>query len=73
VPAQGLALGDHAGEPGQIAALETDGTWVCCGQGSLRLGQLQRPDRRAMPAPDVLRGARLGVGARLDAVAVTEG
>jgi methionyl-tRNA formyltransferase len=67
VAAEALAVGDHAGEPGTLAAVDKTGVWVCCGRGSVRLTLLQRPDRRAMPAPEVLRGARLLVGARLGA------
>ncbi len=61
----GLALGDHAGEPGTIVALEKDAVWVATGEGSLRLTSLQRPGKRAMPAAEVLRGMRWTVGARI--------
>ena len=61
----GLALGTHTGEPGTIVALERDAVWMATGEGSLRVATVQRPGKRAMPAPEVLRGMRWGVGARL--------
>ena len=61
----GLALGEHRGEPGHIAAVAGDAIWVACGEGSLRVASLQRPGKRAMPAAEVLRGMRWGVGARI--------
>ena len=61
----GLALGDHAGQPGAIVALEKDAIWVATGEGSLRVASLQRPGKRAMPAAEVLRGMRWTVGARI--------
>ena len=63
--ADGLQLDDRQGEPGTVAALQGDAIWVHCGQGALRIGQIQRPSKRQMTAGEVLRGARLGVGARL--------
>ena len=63
--ADGLQLDDRKGEPGTVAALQGDAIWVHCGQGALRIGQIQRPSKRQMTAGEVLRGARLGVGARL--------
>lgn len=60
-----LALGEPTGAPGHILALEGESAWVACGEGSLRIARLQRPDKRAMTAGEVLRGARLGVGAQL--------
>lgn len=61
--ADGLQIGAHAGPPGTLAAIEGEAAWVHCGTGSLRIARLQRPDKRAMTAAEVLRGARLGVGA----------
>lgn len=63
--ADGLQLDDRHGEPGTIAALQGDTVWVHCGQGTLGIAQIQRPSKRQMTAGEVLRGARLGTGARL--------
>ena len=63
--AEGLQLGEHAGMPGTVAALQGDAIWVHCGNGSLRITRLQRPDKRQMTAGEVLRGVRLGLGARI--------
>ncbi len=62
---EGLALGDHNGDAGSIVALEKDAAWVATGEGSLRIASIQRPGKRAMPVPEVLRGLRWTVGARL--------
>lgn len=50
---------EGAGAPGQV--LRADLT-VACGQGALRLLEVQRAGRAPMPAADFLRGARLSEG-----------
>lgn len=50
------------GEPG--ALLDDEGL-VACREGAVRLIQVQRAGKGAMSAGDMLRGARLGAGARL--------
>lgn len=63
--AEGLGLGDGQGEAGTVAALQGELVSVYCGQGTLKIARIQRPSKRPMSAGDVLRGARIGVGARL--------
>lgn len=50
------------GEPGTL--LDDEGL-VACGEGAVRLLQVQRAGKAAMSAGEMLRGARLGAGARL--------
>lgn len=50
------------GTPGEIIAATDAGVDVACGEGALRLTEIQLPGKRAMPVADVLRGhARLFV------------
>jgi methionyl-tRNA formyltransferase len=50
------------GKPGEIVAATDAGIDVACGEGALRLTEIQLPGKRAMPVADVLRGhARLFV------------
>jgi len=59
--AENVSVG--AGEPGRIVEIDTDGdVLVATGWGALRLELVQPEGKRAMPATDYLRGARLGVG-----------
>jgi len=56
------APAEGAGAPGEVL----DGRLtVACGQGAVRLLQLQRAGRQAMSAEEFLRGAAIGPGARL--------
>ena len=52
----------HNGEPGTV--LGPDLT-VACGEGALRLTQVQRPGKAALAAADFLRGFALAAGTRL--------
>ena len=56
------ALGEGSGAPGTL--LDAAGT-VACGEGALRLVQVQPAGKPAMGADAFLRGRRLGPGARL--------
>jgi methionyl-tRNA formyltransferase len=56
------ALAGGSGEPGQVAAVSDDGVDVCCGQGILRLTQLQRPGGKRLPIADFLRGFEVKPG-----------
>jgi methionyl-tRNA formyltransferase len=47
---------------GQILLVEDDGVTVACGQGALRLTELQRPGGRRLPAREFLRGFALRAG-----------
>jgi len=60
--AEGLGLQDDTpgSAPGQIVRLDGDAAWIACGSGQVRVGRMQRPDKRQMSAAEVLRGARLG-------------
>ncbi|PZU84478.1 MAG: methionyl-tRNA formyltransferase [Chelatococcus sp.] len=56
------ALAGGAAEPGTL--LDDEGT-VACGEGAIRLIQVQRAGKAPMSATAFLRGARLSAGARL--------
>lgn len=45
-----------SGRPGTVLAAEQDGVVVACGDGALRLLELQRPGSRRMPVGEFLRG-----------------
>ena len=51
--------------PGQILAVTPDGILVACGQGALRLTELQKPGGKRLPAREFLVGGKLGPGMRL--------
>jgi len=55
-------ISKDSGAPGRV--LEVHLT-IGCGQGALRLLEVQRPGKAPMPAADFLRGVRLGEGALL--------
>jgi methionyl-tRNA formyltransferase len=57
--------GEGSGEPDSL--LDTRFT-IACGEGAVRIVELQRAGRQAMPAEDFLRGLPLKPGARLDRV-----
>jgi methionyl-tRNA formyltransferase len=56
----GIAQG--AGMPGRVL---DDGLTIACGEGALRVLELQRSGKAPMPAGDFLRGARLSGGTLL--------
>jgi methionyl-tRNA formyltransferase len=62
VKALRTARADGSGAPGTL--LDTAGT-VACGDGAVRLVQVQPAGKQAMGADEFLRGRRLGAGARL--------
>ncbi|WP_230532678.1 methionyl-tRNA formyltransferase [Microvirga roseola] len=55
-------LGKGSGDPGTLA--DADGT-VSCGDGAIRLVQVQRAGKSPVAADEFLRGVRLGPGAHL--------
>jgi len=57
----------QAAEPGTVVQADASGVRVACGQGQLRLTQLQRPGGKRLCAADFLRGCLLQVGHRLAA------
>lgn len=50
------------GEPGRILDVSRSGILVGCGEGALRITELQRAGGRRMPAAEFLRGARIQPG-----------
>jgi methionyl-tRNA formyltransferase len=56
------ALAPGSGEPGVVL---DDGLTVACGEGAVRLLQVQRAGSRPMAAGDFLRGLAVRAGARL--------
>lgn len=54
-----------AGEPGEVLCADAQGILVSCGEGVLRLTQIQPAGARRMSAGDYLAGHSLPVGTRL--------
>jgi methionyl-tRNA formyltransferase len=52
-------------EPGTITAVGDDGIVVACGEGSLKLTEVQPESRTRMKVQDFLKGHDLKVGDRL--------
>lgn len=57
--------GGTIAEPGTIVDVSPDGVLVACGDGALRLTQLQKPGGKRLPAREFLAGAVLTPGERL--------
>jgi methionyl-tRNA formyltransferase len=55
--------------PGTVLSADAHGVRVACGQGALRITQLQRPGGKRVSAADFLRGFPLQVGQSLGALA----
>ncbi|WP_028203223.1 methionyl-tRNA formyltransferase [Paraburkholderia nodosa] len=53
-----------AGEPGEILEVSPAGVVVACGEGALRLTQLQKPGGKRLPAREFLAGMPLTAGQR---------
>lgn len=53
------------GKPGEILSANDQGVLVRCGDGALRVLELQREGGRRLPAPEFLRGSLLKVGEHL--------
>jgi methionyl-tRNA formyltransferase len=60
--AQALPGAPGAGTPGRIEAVAADGLHVRCGDGVLRVTQLQRAGGKRLPVADFLRGFELKPG-----------
>jgi methionyl-tRNA formyltransferase len=56
------AMPDSGGEAGRVQAVSRDGVDVCCGQGLLRVVQLQRAGGKRLPVTDFLRGFEIKPG-----------
>jgi methionyl-tRNA formyltransferase len=52
-------------EPGTVVEAGAEGVRVACGAGVLRIGALQLPGKKRLPAGDFLRGRPLSAGTRL--------
>jgi methionyl-tRNA formyltransferase len=53
-----------AAEPGEILEVSAAGVVVACGEGALRLTQLQKPGGKRLPAREFLAGMPLAAGQR---------
>lgn len=51
-----------SGEPGRILAVGDEGVVIACGEGALRVTELQKPGGKRLPAADFLHGHPLVVG-----------
>ena len=58
--------GTATGAPGVVASASEDGIIVNCGEGALRLTQLQRPGGKRLPVGAFLRGCPIVPGQRFD-------
>jgi methionyl-tRNA formyltransferase len=54
---------ERSGTPGAVL---DDHLTIACGEGAVRLTELQRAGKRPMPAEEFLRGVKLGPGAMVD-------
>lgn len=59
-----LAQGRSA--PGSVIGVQPDALLVACGDGALRLTELQRSGGRRLPAREFLRGVPVSIGDRLE-------
>jgi len=66
------AHGGMNAEPGTIVDVSPDGVVVACGEGALRLTQLQKPGGKRLPVREFLAGAALTRGQRLQAPSAPE-
>ena len=57
------------GTPGQIVSIDTDGIVVACGEGSLRLTELQKPGGKRRPVAQFLAGNPIAEGSRFTVTA----
>ena len=56
---------EGAGEPGKVLDATGDGVVVACGDGAIRIGALQLPGKKMLPADDFLRGHPMPAGTQL--------
>jgi len=54
-----------SGAPGEIVSADAQGIVVACGDGGLRLLQVQPEGKKAMPATAWLQGRGIAVGDKL--------
>lgn len=60
------AVAEGSAIPGTVLAAAGDGIVVACGEGALRLVELQKPGGRRLSAADLLRGFGIVPGQRFD-------
>ena len=58
-------LSDREGEPGTVLAVDAQGVTVACGEGSLKLTELQKPGGKRLPVAAFLQGFALQAGQRM--------
>jgi methionyl-tRNA formyltransferase len=61
----GLVAVAAAGEPGEVLAVDADGLVVACGEGAVRLTEVQAAGKPRMPASAWANGARIRQGDHL--------
>ena len=61
------ACAQEGGAPGEVLASGADGVLVACGEGALRVTELQRAGGKRLPAAEFLRGCAIGKGEQLGA------
>lgn len=61
------AVTDAAGAPGEVLAADERGVTVACGEGALRLTELQRAGGKRLPAGPFLQGRAVAVGSVFEA------
>jgi methionyl-tRNA formyltransferase len=59
-------LAEGSGAPGSVLAVRPDGVLVACGEGALRLTELQRAGGKRLSAADFVRGVPVSMGERLE-------
>ncbi len=62
---QTLAEEGMAAEPGTVLSADAEGVCIACGQGVLRVRELQLAGKKKLPAGEFLRGTSLSAGAHL--------
>lgn len=55
---------DMGGAPGEVLRADTEGVVIACGLAAVRVGEVQPPGKRRMPAADWVRGRGVTVGER---------
>jgi methionyl-tRNA formyltransferase len=56
----------RAAQPGTIVDVSPEGVVVACGEGALRVTQLQKPGGKRLPAREFLTGSTLAAGQRFE-------
>lgn len=59
-------IAEGKGEPGEVLSADESGLRVACGEGALRVTELQRPGGKRLRTADFLRGFALPPGERFD-------